>query len=194
LYERICVRGNVIFTSAVTIPMRELQAQPYWFLPHMRASQDLELWLRVLDRGRALFVPRVLSHCRRRPGSVTSSRERYLRGVIDLHEPRLRLARRRFGPESFWAFRRRVARFHLDLGKELLKRDAAAEALRHHARAFRLDPRSDTMMLLLKGLLPPRLRTALARARAAVRAVIALCLLLTPISESAVAAGCGGAL
>lgn len=53
----------------------------------LRTAEDLDLWIRLLERGwQCVFIPRPLHHDRRRPDSLSSANLSLLMGVAKVYD------------------------------------------------------------------------------------------------------------
>lgn len=83
--ERVLTRQFNVFTACVLLATA-LQDVGGW-TTDLRSAEDLDLWIRLLERGwQCVFVPRPLHHYRRRPDSLSSARLPLLMGVAKVYD------------------------------------------------------------------------------------------------------------
>src|ERR1700761_4648418 len=83
--DAVIARRFNMFVS--TILRREAVASAGGFDEELPAAEDLDLWIRILEKGwRAAYVPEPLVFYRRRPGSLSSSTFKLHRATVRLYE------------------------------------------------------------------------------------------------------------
>lgn len=87
--------GNVLVTSSV-IARREVAIAAGLFTEGMKRSADLDLWLRILERGTGYVSPDVTVRYHRHPGQVTEDVAKTFdayAAIVDAYRDRARLSR-----------------------------------------------------------------------------------------------------
>src|SRR5204862_3796847 len=74
---------NFVLTSSVVVRRRALEATG-GFDEHMTHAEDLDLWIRLARRGRAVGSRRALVRYQHRPGGLTRHTAARLRGDVEL--------------------------------------------------------------------------------------------------------------
>jgi len=87
--------GNVLVTSSVIV-RRDVTIAAGLFTEGMKRSADLDLWLRILERGTGYVSPRVTVRYHRHPGQVTEDLTKTFdayAAIVDAYRERVKLTR-----------------------------------------------------------------------------------------------------
>jgi glycosyltransferase involved in cell wall biosynthesis len=161
--EAVIARRFNIFIACII--RREAVSGAGGFDEGLRSSEDLDLWIRMLEGGwRAGLVPEPLVFYRRRAGSLSSATRRLRQDGIRMYEQAVaRLAGR---PEALAAATTMIARLREEIawsdGEDLVIEGRVADglALLRRSGAERRSPRWRMMMPLFR-LAPPLARPVL---------------------------------
>jgi glycosyltransferase involved in cell wall biosynthesis len=152
----IAVNYNLLFMHSITLSRKALVDQPRWFPTDLDVCEDLEFFLRILEKGVTIFLPETLAWYRRRPGSLTNREEEFFRGMIQFHSANLERCRLRLTPDEVRAYQARISSFRLSLGWQLRQRRALTESRRQYWLAFRMFPTWRGAMFFAKSFLVRR--------------------------------------
>jgi len=121
----------------------------------LRVGEDLDLWLRILDRYPAIFVDRVLCYRRLHSHNITRDplRPDMAQSLI-LHRWLIRDVDWGHGQEKM--FRDRLASLDRSIGRALMRRGLHRKARRYLAFSLRTRPSARTVLWMFLALLPKR--------------------------------------
>ena len=93
--ESVLRHGNVLVTSSVIV-RRDVAIAAGLFTEGMKRSEDLDLWLRILERGTGYVGPHVTVRYHRHPGQVTEDLTKTFdayAAIVDAYRDRAQLSR-----------------------------------------------------------------------------------------------------
>lgn len=155
-----------IATPTVMVRRDALARQGLAFEESVRIGEDAILWIEVARRHEILGIDRTLSKVRLHGRNAYSDPEAQYRGGIEI----LRHAFRKDAGLGFSFRRRALAGAYLSAGQLFLRQRRRREGLRCVARGAAYWPFDrGNLFILLRLVLPQRIRTALKRLRDAVR-------------------------
>jgi glycosyltransferase involved in cell wall biosynthesis len=85
LLKHCCLQYCPISTCGTVLRREVMQASGLEFRGGWTINEDFDLWMKMLERGPAVAIRRVLFYYRERPGSLTSSTTRYYEGMAISH-------------------------------------------------------------------------------------------------------------
>jgi glycosyltransferase involved in cell wall biosynthesis len=149
-------------TSSVMVRRSALERQRQWFAEDLAIGEDLDLWFRIIERGRVAFVDEPLNAYRQHPGSLMNSGLRTVRDSARAHVRNYSRARRVLSPEQRRLYRKRIAALFFDAAYLHRLAGRAPRARAAYQRSLWWHPRLRTALAWLKTFVPPRSPTTAA--------------------------------
>jgi glycosyltransferase involved in cell wall biosynthesis len=147
-------------TSGVMVRRSALERQDRWFAEDLSIGEDLDLWFRIIERGRVAFVDEPLNAYRQHPGSLMNAGALTVRDSARAHVRNYRRARRYLGPEQRRLYRKRIAYLLFDMAYLHRLAGQGDQARTAYQRSLWWRPELRTAFAWLKTLVPPRTASA----------------------------------
>jgi glycosyltransferase involved in cell wall biosynthesis len=161
-YAYVSAFFSPFMMSAILLRRSVLDTEPVWFREDMRCGEDVDLWLRLTQRARVVYIDEPLSAYRYRPDSTSRDTRDYLSGTLRAHEANLARATPTLTEMERRRYVRRISDRHLHLAyaERLAGRPGAARASCRRSFAWR--PSAQAVTLYMKTFLPlrPQARSA----------------------------------
>jgi glycosyltransferase involved in cell wall biosynthesis len=154
-------------TSGVMVRRTALERQGRWFAEDLAIGEDLDLWFRIIERGRVAFIDEPLNAYRQHSASLMNAGLLTARDSARAHVRNYARVRRRLDARQRRRYRERIASLFFDVGYQHRLAGRAASARVAYQRALCWRPELRTALAWLKTLVPPRTRAAAAHAEAA---------------------------
>jgi hypothetical protein len=143
-------------TSGVMVRRSALERQRQWFAEDLSIGEDLDLWFRIIERGRVAFVDEPLNAYRQHAGSLMNTGARMARDSARVHVRNYARARGRLDSIGRRQYRARIASLFFDLGYHYRLAGRGGRARGAYQRSLWWRPRLNTVLAWLKTLLPIR--------------------------------------
>jgi glycosyltransferase involved in cell wall biosynthesis len=141
-------------TSGVLLRRSALERQSRWFAEDLAIGEDLDLWFRIIARGRVAFIDEPLSAYRQHEGSLMNSGLRTARDSARTHVRNYSRAKRMLSGEQRRLYRSRIASLFFDVGYQHRTEGHKALARSAYRRSFWWRPQLRTALAWLKTLAP----------------------------------------
>jgi glycosyltransferase involved in cell wall biosynthesis len=164
-YSFMTTKTAAIATMTVMIRRTALFAEAVWFPEDWVAGEDLDLWFRLGRRVRMVYIDRILSWYRQRPGSVMTNQEKAVVGAIKAHGTNLQRALDVLTPGEIASLRQRVAKYYFELAYVKYRQGSMRESREALMGARDLDREEFSTVAYLKTYLPTFLVKLLVAAR-----------------------------
>jgi glycosyltransferase involved in cell wall biosynthesis len=147
-------------TSGVMVRRTALERQGRWFAEDLSVGEDLDLWFRIIERGRVAFVDEPLNAYRQHPASLMNAGVLTARDSARAHIRNYSRARRYLNAEQRRSYRRRIAALHFDVAYRHRLAGRGDQARTAYRRSLWWRPELRTALAWLKTLVPPRTSAA----------------------------------
>lgn len=147
-------------TSGVLLRRSALLRCPTWFAEDLGVGEDLDLWFRIIENGRAAFIDEALNAYRQHSGSLMKAGIRTLDGSARAHMRNYARARTRLSAWQRRRYRSRIASLLFELGYAHWRQGDARAARNAYYRSLAWHPGLRTSLACLKTLLFRRAREA----------------------------------
>jgi len=148
---------SAMSTTSVMFRRSIPTAQPLRFPADLRVTDDAEFWFKLARGREVLFLDRRLSFYRFHESNMSLNAERMLIDQVKLHERNFADATGEFSRPEVAAYRRKLARIHLDLGYFYFRQGRLAEARSVYRKALRWKLAGTGLQAYAKTFLPPSL-------------------------------------
>ncbi len=153
-YNFLSTEVTALNTQTIMIRRSLLMEESTWFREDWPVGEDIDLWFRIIRRGKLAYLNRVLAFYRQRPESLMHNNELALVGSIRAHGANLERGRSVFSAAEIRALEQRLAQQFLHLGYELFIQGRMAESRDAYRRARLLVPEIKNTLAYLKTYLP----------------------------------------
>lgn len=146
-----------ILTIAVMIKRDTLLTEKEWFPEDMDIGEDLDLWFRILQRHKAVFINQVFCQYRSNPDSITKNIERMIIGLINAQTKNLTRGFKQFTAQEKQIMRHKLASRHRSLAYHYYTNDINNKlAKKHNIKCFMLHSSLRNFLSILKALVQHR--------------------------------------
>lgn len=151
-YSSVGVVGPV--TSSIVLRRRALEGLDEWFPLDLVVGEDIDLWFRILIKGKAAFINEALHAYRQHSASLMHDDARVNVGLSATHTRNYARVEGQLNPEQKRRYRRRIAAYLFDLGYQQLLDGHRPEARRQFLQSFSWSPRAKVALAWCKTFLP----------------------------------------
>ncbi|MAZ66046.1 MAG: glycosyl transferase family 2 [Kangiellaceae bacterium] len=149
-YAFISAYQSSLSTQSIMFRRSLLADEPYWFPEDMDIGEDIDLWFRLVQKSRVVYIDQCLCQYRVHPTSITKNNERFKLGFIKAHSINFERAKLQLNSVEQRAYRQRIAKecahlayFYRRQGKNRLARE-------YYWKSFRLIPAPAQLLNWLK--------------------------------------------
>ena len=108
-YNFVSAYDSSASTSSIAFRSSLLSEESKYFPEDMTIGEDIDLWFRLMSRGRTAYIDEALSFYRHRQGSISDNQEMLFLGFIDAHSANLERCRKRLSREELKHYKKRLA-------------------------------------------------------------------------------------
>lgn len=108
-YNYMSIIETSISTISVMFKRDLLKGIEVYFLENIPVGEDIDLWFRLVRRGKVAYINETLAYYRSRPGSLTYDRAAAYKGFIDAHSRNLKRGIENFNNDEVRNYKRRIA-------------------------------------------------------------------------------------
>jgi glycosyltransferase involved in cell wall biosynthesis len=151
-YSSVNVVGPT--TCSVMLRRRRLNELGDWFPLDLLVGEDIDLWFRILQKSKAVFINRPLYAYRQHPTSLMHNDNRVNEGLVVTHVRNYERVQQLLSFSQKIKYRRRVATHLFDFGYQLRLKGENAQARGAYLQSFVWYPQVGTVLAWFKSLLP----------------------------------------
>jgi GT2 family glycosyltransferase len=141
-------------TSAIVVRREALSGEPVIFQSNLRNGEDLDLWLRLIQRCLIAYCDEALSYYRLTGSGMSSNAREVARADVLVHKANLARGRDSFTAVDVRRYQAKIAEAWFNLGYAEVVRGHCTAGRRAYWEALRLAPSGRVLAALIKSFAP----------------------------------------
>lgn len=151
-YSSVGTVGPV--TSSIVLRRRALEGLDQYFPLDLLVGEDIDLWFRILIKGKAAFINEALHAYRQHSASLMHDDRRVSIGLSATHVRNYARVESLLSPEQKRQYRQRIATYLFDWGYEQLIIGSPSSARQRFLQSFGWNPQAKAALAWCKSFLP----------------------------------------